>query len=384
MPIPAPTLLGEPASSSSTAKPGSPMKKNDSIQILRAVAALLVVHVHALFTVSHHALPAQSRFFNLVNFGSCGVDIFFAISGFILSTVAMNIRPTHFGHAHKALDFLFRRFIRIFPIYWILSLFFVLVQFKQHHLVLSWFVNSYLLLPSMRFPLPTPLVFVGWTLIFEMLFYYVITLNLFFGTRRVIERTILSIVALIALGGVLGFQQPVFILLGNPINLEFVFGCGIGLLFARYGKRQTLGTVLLFAGALPLLFTLIFNKYDVGQATNTLNGSLSWNRVFLWGIPAAMIIAGLVFRSTRIRSPLGRFGVQLGYASYSIYLISLPVFYVYDRFYPHTAKLGPDANVLLSFLVVAAMGLLCYHFLEKPMLRCLTAKYHHPAVQSAP
>jgi exopolysaccharide production protein ExoZ len=92
----------------------------------------------------------------------------------------MNVRPTHPSLPHGAIDFLLRRFIRIFPIYWILSFFFVLVQLKHHYLTPSWLFNSYLLLPSLRFPIPTPLIFVGWTLIFEMFFYYLLTLNLLF------------------------------------------------------------------------------------------------------------------------------------------------------------------------------------------------------------
>jgi exopolysaccharide production protein ExoZ len=360
------------------------MKRHDSIQILRAIAALLVVYVHSLFVVSGHAVSRQSHFFNLTNFGACGVDIFFAISGFILSTVAMSVRPTHPNLPHGAIDFLLRRFLRIFPIYWILSFFFVLVQWKQHHLTLAWLLNSYLLLPSLRFPMPTPLIFIGWTLIFEMFFYYLLTLNLFFGVVRVVERTILTILAFVVVGGLLGFHQPVLILLANPLNIEFTFGCLIGLAYARFGKRHALGNVLLAIGSLWLLSTLFFGDYALGNAKYVLNGALSWPRVFLWGIPAAMITAGLVFRSTQITSVAGRFGVFLGDASYSIYLVTLLVFYGYDRLYPHLARLGPDTNVVLAFLSVALIGPLCYLYVERPVTRFLTAKYHRPAVQSAP
>jgi exopolysaccharide production protein ExoZ len=360
------------------------MKKNESIQILRAIAALLVVHVHSIFTVSFHASPRQVHFFNLSNFGACGVDIFFAISGFILSTVAMNVRPDRSTPSHSALDFLFRRFIRIFPIYWVLSLFFVLVQARQHHLTLSWLLDSYLLLPSLKYPMPTPLIFVGWTLIFEMFFYYLISLNLLFGTGRVVERTCLTILAFIAFGSFVDFHRPVLILLANPLNLEFVFGCIIGLAYSRFGKRHTLGTTLLLAGALLLASSLFFGNVNIGDARYVLDGSLSWHRVWIWGIPAAMITAGLAFRSTPISSTLGRFGVKLGDASYSIYLVSLLVFFVYDRLYRHLAWLGPDANVVLSFLAVIVVGLPCYHYVERPLTRLLTTKYHRPAVQSAP
>ncbi len=360
------------------------MKRNDSIQILRAIAALLVVHVHSLFTISAHATPRQTHFFNLTNFGACGVDIFFAISGFILSTVAMNVRSTHPSLPHGAIDFLLRRFIRIFPIYWILSFFFVLVQLKQHHLTPAWLINSYLLLPSLRFPIPTPLIFVGWTLIFEMFFYYLLTLNLFFGVVRVVERTIFTILSFIAVGGLFGFHRSLLILLSNPLNIEFIFGCLIGLAYARFGKRHALGTALLPVGTLWLLSTLFFFDYNLGNAKYVLDGTLSWYRVLVWGVPAAMITAGLVFRSTQITSPFGRFGVFLGNASYSIYLVTPMVFYGYDRLYPHLAHLGPDANVILGFLSVAVVGSFCYLYVEKPLTHFLTSKYHHTAIQSAP
>src|SRR5215831_950835 len=105
------------------------MKKNESIQILRAIAALLVVYVHSLDLVGGHSNPHQPFFFNLAHFGACGVDIFFSISGFILSTVVLRSRP---GTPLASGDFLVRRFIRIFPIYWILSLFFIGLALSQH------------------------------------------------------------------------------------------------------------------------------------------------------------------------------------------------------------------------------------------------------------
>ena len=96
----------------------------------------------------------------------------------------------------------------------------------------------------------------------------------------------------------------------------------------QFGKRQMLGTVLLIVGTLLLVSTLFVANPNVGDNKTVLNGILSWYRVVVWGLPAAMITAGLAFRSTPIRSSLGRLGVRLGDASYSIYLVSLIVFYI--------------------------------------------------------
>ena len=71
------------------------------------------------------------------------------------------------------------------------------------------------------------------------------------------------------------------------------------------------------------------------------------------------------------RSACGR----LGDASYSIYLVSLIVFYIYDRIYPVVARLGPDVNIILSFLLVTVVGLLCYRYVERPMTLFINAKY---------
>jgi exopolysaccharide production protein ExoZ len=360
------------------------MKKNESIQVLRAIAALLVVHIHCIFIIDAISGAKSTHLFHIATFGACGVDIFFAISGFILSTVAMNIKPAQHHIRYPAWDFLIRRFIRIFPIYWVLSFFFVLVGAKQHYLTLPRFLNSYLLLPSLHASIAVPLIFAGWTLIFEMFFYYLITLNLFFGTRRVVERTIATILILLAAGSILDFHRPILILIANPMNLEFVFGCAIGLAYARYGKRQQLGTALLFAGAVLLLITLFTGNPEVGNADNILNGALSWYRVMSWGIPAALITSGLAFRATPIRSVIGRLGVELGNASYSIYLISLIVLYLYSRVYPLLARLGASANIAISFVAVIVAGELCYLAIERPLTRWLTAKYHHPAIQSPP
>ncbi|HZC44295.1 MAG TPA: acyltransferase family protein, partial [Acidobacteriaceae bacterium] len=56
-----------------------------SVQGLRAVAALLVVWVHSIDAAELYSSPRQGRFFHWGNYGACGVDIFFAISGFIVS-----------------------------------------------------------------------------------------------------------------------------------------------------------------------------------------------------------------------------------------------------------------------------------------------------------
>lgn len=51
------------------------------------------------------------------HFGLGGVDVFFVISGFIIATITAG----RLGSTTGALDFLGRRALRIFPLYWLCS-----------------------------------------------------------------------------------------------------------------------------------------------------------------------------------------------------------------------------------------------------------------------
>jgi len=93
------------------------------LQVLRAVAALLVVCHHTLKEsrpLFAHGIPAS-----LVVMGASGVDIFFVISGFIMYYA----NHDHFGQANTSIDFFVRRIIRIVPLYWLCTLTIVLAHF---------------------------------------------------------------------------------------------------------------------------------------------------------------------------------------------------------------------------------------------------------------
>jgi exopolysaccharide production protein ExoZ len=373
-----------PAAVSTVFTSGQPhflVKKNDGLQVLRAIAALLVVYAHSIDLVEGHGIPKQIKFYFWENFGACGVDIFFAISGFILATVILRTKPEM---PNKAFDFIMRRYIRILPIYWIISLYYVGSGVKRHNLVLSRLLNSYLLFPSFHYPMHEPFIPLGWTLIFEMFFYYVLTLNLLLGKRAVIPRAIISILVLIGLGAFVGFQRPILILIANPINIEFVLGCCIALLYSKIGSRPALGSFLLLLGGLALGVTVIFGYGDAGNSALTLNGQLSWYRVGRWGVAAAVLTAGFVFRSIEVRSVFGRLCVYLGDASYSIYLASSLTLLNYDHLYRFVAAVPPDLNIFLAMFTVAVLGSAMYSFVERPITQYITRRYQQARMLRLP
>ena len=85
----------------------------DGIQYLRAVAALMVVMFHSrLTTFGSDTWPT---------FGHSGVDIFFVISGFVMAYATKDINPNlNFNNRlSNTYEFLRKRFIRIFPLYFL-------------------------------------------------------------------------------------------------------------------------------------------------------------------------------------------------------------------------------------------------------------------------
>jgi len=130
-----------------------------SLQAGRALAALMVLGFHlglaikAYFGVGSLQLP----------WGHAGVEFFFVLSGFIIMTVHRQDvgRPRQLGH------FLYRRFIRIYPIYWLIFLIAFAGAFRIVNLTPSDLLRALLLVPDDV----APVISVAWSLQWEVVFY---------------------------------------------------------------------------------------------------------------------------------------------------------------------------------------------------------------------
>jgi len=92
------------------------------IQVLRGVASLLVVLLHATINLNENGKTVF--LLNFFSFGGAGVDIFFVISGFIITYTSFKGAAS----IKNFLPFISRRVIRIFPTYWIIITGFLLLQ----------------------------------------------------------------------------------------------------------------------------------------------------------------------------------------------------------------------------------------------------------------
>src|SRR4028119_2522583 len=146
------------------AQSSTPHKKLNLLQVYRGIAALLVVMFY-LNQMSTERLN-QVTFFNLFYSGWSGVDYFFVLSGFIM----VYVHRSAIGKKDQLKSFLVKRAVRIYPIYWIITLtvlcfFLVIPGFANNKdLSLGKVIVSLLLIPQKdQFILE-----VGWTLTYEI------------------------------------------------------------------------------------------------------------------------------------------------------------------------------------------------------------------------
>ena len=363
-----------------------------SVQALRAVAALLVVWAHSIDAAEQsHARPVQVGFFHWENFGASGLDIFFVISGFIVSLVAARAATKNAGERgsgrnwRSAKTFLSRRITRIFPLYWILTLVLILESELSRYKI-AWhsvpWLPTLFLFPSMQFPLPTPMLSLGWSLVFEFYFYYLLTVFFVLTPRALMRNTAIALGCMAAMGAVLGIQHPLLTLWMNPMILEFVFGCMVGMLYLRAEKQlaamQSRGWGISILGAFLLVATIFTGYGEASESGVILSGQDCWLRVGVWGIPAALLVGGMVFWNPALRSLPARLLVFLGDASYSIYLCTALVRSVLVHFWHNVfGRFGADMGVLLSAAFCSCVGIFCYLCIEKPLMR-ITHNWQKP------
>ena len=323
--------------------------KLQSIQILRGLAALLVVfyHIRAMevLAIGKNGFTEIPLLNGFVTNGFAGVDLFFVISGFIMVYVTEGVR----AGLRSSLDFLFARVTRIYPLWWVfaglISVMFVIYsatgyedvwgRARQGEPLVAYLVKSFLLVPQTA----PPVLGVGWTLLHEMYFYAAFTLMLLVP-RRFWLWILLAWGAMIAGGSAFGLSRPFAgdysALLFYPMTMEFIMGAVVGLAISS-GIAWRSGIVTL-VGALWLMASLTFQGVEDANL-------LMWGRVVWFGLPCTLLVYGF---ATLELSGRQAWLVPVGIGALVAALISLLYNLVADS--PFSDRLG-------ATIVTVAVGL---------------------------
>ncbi len=338
--------------------------KLTGIQMLRFAAALLVAVMHITQAISVH-LTGQGPGAYWAQ-GSAGVDLFFVISGFVMGITTPPRAATWRARAHQAWQFLQRRLIRVLPLYWGYTLLKAALVLGLPALALRTELDGAHLAASLAFlPWPSPwgaiepVLPVGWTLNFEMLFYLLFALAVLLGLPRLASCLVVFLL-LIALAR-WQLLWPALEFWGSPIVLEFVLGVGLARLHQR-GLRPPPEAGLLALGlGLVWMFALPWTAQD--------------GRLLSWGLGAALVVAGALWLEPwAARLPGAPALAFLGDASYSLYLLHLPLSGLLLKAILASGlrdRLGGAAAYALTLSLTAALAWLAYRAVEAPLLRGL-------------
>lgn len=320
-----------------------------SIQMLRGIAALMVVFVHLDVQLRRYSLGAIDSSW-LVS----GVDIFFVISGFI-----MWVTTARAAHV-TGTKFMINRLIRIVPLYWAVSLFVLATAIMAPQLLHTTTLEpihalaSFLFIPA-RHPVTGqfwPLLVPGWTLNYEMLFYVLFAISIAAGNRSLGRRLawlfgLIASVLVVASATRSGIDVMNFY--ANPMMFEFLAGT---LLAIVYASGRVAASWLWF-GAILVGFLLLWRGMQIMPA----------------GVPAfapgaILVVAGGLF-SPPVRITLLQ---RIGDASYSLYLTHVITLAIVATLWSRQSFLhGAIVFGAISLVAALVAAMVCYRLFERPV-----------------
>jgi peptidoglycan/LPS O-acetylase OafA/YrhL len=337
--------------------------KYEIIQVLRFVAALMVIILHNTFYTNErldHSTIIYDQGFN-------GVRLFFVISGFvmIISSERLIAKPRGW------IIFGVKRLIRIVPIYWIITGYKVIVLIFASslvlHTVLDWgfIAKSLFFIPAInKEGMFRPFYGVGWTLNYEMFFYLLFTISLAIRVRPIIFLSLILIPLSVASIYKTPHWPDFASFYADPIILHFLYGMVIAkLILSKIKLPPVLAILCMLIG-----FVILFFPVGIVSAITYL----SYNDIATH-LAALLIIYGGASMEDLWGKKAPKILIFLGAASYSLYLVHPSI----SPSAPTILRLLHSKIVFLSVLVGVVgslfIGSAFYQFCEKPVTRFFTS-----------
>jgi len=336
------------------------------LDTLRGVAILGVLFLHGISS-STNGMQFEGlakRFIQITQPGWVGVNLFFVLSGFLITGVLLDSK----SGTRYFVNFYTRRALRILPAYYsLLILLAILHQGSWSYLGLCFF---YLANVTTLFGVPEdygPL----WSLAVEEHYYLLWPLIVYWLSRRNVGVMAILICILTALLRALAFHA------GHTVGIaSFTWlvadGLALGSLLAvvlRGGPtRAQLWTVSAIAMALGFAAALLGEPFGILTRNSMLGAAFQHSviHIFFTGI----LLLALLVGTSRWRGWVNIGWLQFfGYISYGLYLVHLLAFRMYDRlcraFVPSLLLTSGRFDLLILRFVVAASAAIAIAYLSR-------------------
>lgn len=343
-----------------------------SIQALRGFAALYVVVYHSGLALAHADIPALAWLTtHVIKRGHVGVDVFFVISGFIITWVAILGQGKGKGPEPPD-EFLVKRAFRLAPPYWLMS---VLHSTWLNPVSTGVLLTSFAFMPQANVDAPYfgyPALYVGWSLNYEVFFYALCALGLALFGRRALALVALALFTTTIIvpfwhsGVVLrnpealyNWATPLQAMAANPLVLEFLLGAGLAWLYAAHRHRLTpaVARVLMAVGVATFVMSVVgpVPKFDLlGR-----------------GLPAGALLIGMVAMEHCGDLRVPRIAVWLGELSYALYLVHPSVIEATHRLVGVLSPQWIGTQLMLfavNFALTLVLAMLLHRYVEQPSI----------------
>lgn len=341
------------------------------IQIYRGFAAIAVVLFHAAFIL--HTQRGSAGIGSLFSWGFSGVQFFFVLSGFVICF----IHHSDIGKPERGLVYLKKRFIRIYPIYWIVLLLTLLFVFQfDKPLHIRHMVENFTLLRLTGFDKFVP---VAWTLSHEIVFYSIFLI-------LVLSRA--AGLALVTLWiGICTYQ----IITGEPPPVPYTLSAVTGIDYGAFTNLMTITSAPInFLFGLGALSFYAYRKLITSLHQDRISSAafilgvagfaaacgawlledryLDWNGYnAAFGFASFFLILGSASTKLNNWASSQKALLFFGNASYAIYLAHYGIQQVLVKSLP--VSLGTNWSFLLLSSLSVLAGIVLHVGIEKPILR---------------
>ncbi len=343
----------------------------NSIQFLRGFAALAVVVHHTGGYVKRYFEPTL-LFGDKFSIGFAGVDLFFVISGFIIHFTS----KSYLNNPSKLKEYLKKRFIRVYPIYWIITtILFVsswlIVEILDKNIFSIGYPNTFIayIQTYLLLPLHFAINPVTWTLSYELFFYLCFALLIISKRLWIIPALILAVSfynIFINIPEIVEVKLNYFNFIFSGYNFEFMFGFLIYPFYEKI-KLSTIISVILLIISISII--ALFG-YDIGDYD-------SYKRVLTFGLPSGLILLSLLNLENNNAISFPKITLTLGDASYALYLIHFPMMLLMNKI-PQILGYNFSAiqEVWYSYFIIISMvisSIYVHKWIEMPVAKKLNS-----------
>lgn len=349
----------------------STLQRIPELDGLRGLAALFVLFGH--FPWIEH-LTFIRRTATWFDSGSLGVDIFFALSGFLITRIILNDKA---NDTFTFSTFYLRRALRIFPIYYLAI---IAVGF-----LMTWRQSGWLALYLGNFafafdPAPHPMRHT-WSLAVEEHFYLVWPFLLAKLSPRVSARLIFPVLPLIAVtlavitSQVLPHDQADALIIRGSMYRMLSICLGAWVAFHEARFRRLPITIILVMCVLAILLPHLTIRSLEWHLGGLFLSNYTCKLVVLSTASLCWLLIALNLEHLAHRLPMIRFArawltnralLFVGTISYGLYLYHYPLLFANNMLDEGTISIGKAGELLALLLIVPIIS---WYVIERPLLR---------------